>query len=182
MSTQDFDIVVIGAGMAGATAAAFLSADKRVALLEAEDVAGYHTTGRSAAIWILNYGPPDVRILTRMSRSFYEAPGPPDFPTWGSSGGVPSFSWRPRRNAPDLEAALASGEGLRAASVQEAQDLIPALRPRLSRWRRDRGRRLRHGCRGDPPGLSAHAHRQRRRYRPAPPSRRDRASRGAVGD
>src|ERR1700677_1187205 len=52
MTTQDFDIAVIGAGMAGATAAAFLSTGKRVALIEAEEVAGYHTTGRSAAIWI----------------------------------------------------------------------------------------------------------------------------------
>ncbi len=61
MTPQSFDIAVIGAGMAGASAAAFLSADRRVALIEAEDSAGYHTTGRSAAIWIQNYGPPDVR-------------------------------------------------------------------------------------------------------------------------
>ena len=66
-----FDVVVIGAGIAGATAAAHLSATHRVALVEAEDAAGYHTTGRSAALWILNYGPPDVRVLTanRHSRS-----------------------------------------------------------------------------------------------------------------
>ncbi len=80
---QDFEIAVIGAGMAGASAAAFLAASlhptgKRVALIEAEDVAGYHTTGRSAAIWIQNYGPSDVREFTRRSRSFYEAP-PPGF-------------------------------------------------------------------------------------------------------
>ncbi len=74
MSNQDFDIAVIGAGMAGATAAAFLSADRRVALIEAEEAPGYHTTGRSAAIWIQNYGPADVRTLTRLSRPFYEAP------------------------------------------------------------------------------------------------------------
>ncbi len=46
----DFDIAVIGAGIAGATAAAHLSPDRKVALIEAEEVAGYHTTGRSAAI------------------------------------------------------------------------------------------------------------------------------------
>src|SRR3954454_2379820 len=73
-SARNFDIAVIGAGMAGASAAANLSADNRVALLEAEDVAGYHTTGRSAAIWIQNYGPPDVRSLTRLSRAFYLSP------------------------------------------------------------------------------------------------------------
>ena len=74
MTNRDFDIVVIGAGMAGSTAAASLSADRRVALIETEDVVGYHTTGRSAAIWVQNYGPPDVRELTRRSRAFYENP------------------------------------------------------------------------------------------------------------
>ena len=67
-------IVIIGAGMAGASAAAFLSEHCRVALVEAEEDAGYHTTGRSAALWTANYGPPDVRLLTRLSRAFFEAP------------------------------------------------------------------------------------------------------------
>ncbi|MGH7102939.1 MAG: FAD-dependent oxidoreductase, partial [Acetobacteraceae bacterium] len=50
MENETFDAVVIGAGMAGATAAAHLAADRRVAMLEAEEVAGYHSTGRSAAM------------------------------------------------------------------------------------------------------------------------------------
>ena len=49
MPEQVFDVVVIGAGMAGASIAAFLSEHRRVALVEAEEAAGYHTTGRSAA-------------------------------------------------------------------------------------------------------------------------------------
>ena len=57
------DAIVVGAGIAGATVAAHLSADRAVALIEAEEQAGYHSTGRSAAIWYLNYGPPDVRVL-----------------------------------------------------------------------------------------------------------------------
>jgi D-arginine dehydrogenase len=60
MEPLDFDVIVIGAGIAGATVAAQLSADRRVALVEAEDAAGYHSTGRSAAMWLHNYGPPDV--------------------------------------------------------------------------------------------------------------------------
>src|SRR5277367_3503076 len=81
MSTPDmhaFDAVVIGAGIAGATAAAHLAADHRVALIEAEEAAGYHTTGRSAAIWVQNYGPPEVQTLSRLSRPFFESP-PPGF-------------------------------------------------------------------------------------------------------
>src|ERR1700683_2452711 len=71
---REVDVVVTGAGMAGASAAAFLSEHCRVALIEAEEQAGYHTTGRSAALWTANYGPPDVRLLTRLSRPFYETP------------------------------------------------------------------------------------------------------------
>ena len=74
MDVQGFDAIVIGAGIAGASTAAHLAADRRVALVEAEDAAGYHSTGRSAAIWILNYGPPDVRVLTGLSRAFFEHP------------------------------------------------------------------------------------------------------------
>ncbi len=71
-----FDVVVIGAGMAGASIAANLSAHRRVALVEAEEAAGYHTTGRSAALWTANYGPPDVRIADPpVARVFRNAAG-----------------------------------------------------------------------------------------------------------
>ena len=45
-----------------------------MALLEREAQPGYHTTGRSAALFEATYGPPAVRALTRASRSFYDAP------------------------------------------------------------------------------------------------------------
>jgi D-arginine dehydrogenase len=125
---MNFDIAVIGAGMAGATAAAFLSADKRVALIEAEEVAGYHTTGRSAAIWIQNYGPPDVRTLTRLSRAFYETP-PAGFSDVPLIRRRPVLTLASEAQLPDLENALASGHGIRRASVEEARALLPALRP-----------------------------------------------------
>jgi D-arginine dehydrogenase len=128
MSTQDFEIAVIGAGMAGATAAAFLSAGKRVALIEAEDAAGYHTTGRSAAMWIQNYGPPDVRELTRLSRSFYENP-PAGFTVSPLIRRRAVLLLASEIQLPDLETALTTGEGIRRASIQEATTLVPALRP-----------------------------------------------------
>lgn len=128
MSAQDFDIAVIGAGMAGASAAAFLSVDRRVALIEAEEVAGYHTTGRSAAIWIQNYGPPDVRELTRLSRSFYEAP-PAGFTDIGLISRRPVLLLATDPQMADLETAIAAGQGLRQVTVAEATALVPALRP-----------------------------------------------------
>jgi D-arginine dehydrogenase len=128
MTSQEFDIAVIGAGMAGATAAAFLSVNKRVVLVEAEEVAGYHTTGRSAAIWIQNYGPPDVRELTRLSRPFYESP-PGGFSDTNLIRRRPVLLVATGAQMPDLEAALASGLGMRRVTIQEAQALVPALRP-----------------------------------------------------
>ena len=127
MTERDFDIAVIGAGMAGATAAAFLSADKRVALIEAEDVAGYHTTGRSAAIWIQNYGPPDVRELTRLSRPFYEAP-PAGFAETGLIRRRAVLLLATDAQMPELEDAVAAGLGMRQITTQEAHGLVPALR------------------------------------------------------
>ncbi len=72
------DVVVVGAGIAGASAAWALAADRDVVLLEADEAPGRHSTGRSAALFAETYGPPLVRALTRASRAFFESP-PPDF-------------------------------------------------------------------------------------------------------
>jgi D-arginine dehydrogenase len=72
------DIIVIGAGIAGASVAAHLAETHRVILIEQEDRAGYHSTGRSAALFTEIYGNPVIRALTRASRKFLFAP-PPDF-------------------------------------------------------------------------------------------------------
>jgi D-arginine dehydrogenase len=127
MDIQAFDVLVIGAGIAGATAAAHCASRGRVALMEAEETAGYHSTGRSAAIWIQNYGPPDVRRLSAASRAFFAAP-PPGF------AGAPLFARRPVVTiAPaDQAAAMAalfdSGEGLEPISLAEVIAMGPPLR------------------------------------------------------
>jgi D-arginine dehydrogenase len=65
--TQTYDVAVIGAGMAGASLAAELAPHARVLLAEAEDLPGYHATGRSAAFWEECYGGPSVVPLTLAS-------------------------------------------------------------------------------------------------------------------
>ena len=72
--TAHYDIAIIGAGIAGASIAAFLESGARVALLEAEDAAGYHTTGRSAAFWDESYGGPMVQPLTSASGPWLRHP------------------------------------------------------------------------------------------------------------
>ncbi|MCK9516613.1 MAG: FAD-binding oxidoreductase [Ottowia sp.] len=69
------DVLIVGAGMAGASLAWHLAQDDvDVVVLERESQAGYHSTGRSAAMFMESYGPPGVRALTRAGRAFYLAP------------------------------------------------------------------------------------------------------------
>ena len=70
----DTDVVVIGAGMAGASVACELAARCRVVLLERESQPGYHTTGRSAALFTETYGNAVMRALTRASKTFLQRP------------------------------------------------------------------------------------------------------------
>ncbi|MEO7680828.1 MAG: FAD-dependent oxidoreductase, partial [Sphingomonas sp.] len=62
-----YDIAIVGAGIAGASLAAAISPHASVVVLEAEDVAGYHATGRSAAFWSETYGGPHIQPLTTAS-------------------------------------------------------------------------------------------------------------------
>ncbi|MEG3178603.1 FAD-dependent oxidoreductase [Sphingomonas sp. RB3P16] len=62
-----YDVAIIGAGMAGASLAARVAPHASVLLLEAEDMPGYHATGRSAAFWSESYGGPGVQPLTTAS-------------------------------------------------------------------------------------------------------------------
>lgn len=74
MGVSDFDAIVIGAGIAGASAAYFMAPHARVLVLEREAYAGMHSTGRSAALFSETYGSPQVRALTRAARPFLMQP------------------------------------------------------------------------------------------------------------
>lgn len=71
---QEFDFAIVGAGIAGVSAAYHLAPQKRVVILEREQVAAYHTTGRSAALHSETYGSPEIRAITVASGRFYRKP------------------------------------------------------------------------------------------------------------
>jgi D-arginine dehydrogenase len=75
---QDFDFAIIGAGIAGVSAAYHLAprlgSGARVVILEREHVPAYHTTGRSAALHSETYGSASIRAITVASGRFYRQP------------------------------------------------------------------------------------------------------------
>lgn len=71
---QKADIIVLGGGIAGASAAAELATDARVVVLESEPQAGYHASGRSAAYFAASYGKKVVRDITACCESFLRNP------------------------------------------------------------------------------------------------------------
>lgn len=130
-SATAFDVIVLGAGMAGASIAAELAPHRRVLLLEREDQPGRHTTGRSAAMFFESYGNPTVRGLTRASRAFLEQP-PEGFAE------VPLMSPRAalfvagQEALPRLQAMADAPDAaptLRLLSLAQTLALVPILRP-----------------------------------------------------
>src|SRR5437762_3771174 len=75
---SEFDIVIVGGGIAGASLGAEVAGQRRTLIIEAEEHCGYHATGRSAAFYLESYGGPQVARLTAASGEFLETP-PSDF-------------------------------------------------------------------------------------------------------
>jgi D-arginine dehydrogenase len=65
---SDFDIVIVGGGIAGASLGARIAGKARVAIIEAEEHCAYHSTGRSAAFWLAHYGGTPIIPLSVASR------------------------------------------------------------------------------------------------------------------
>nr|MBC8240121.1 FAD-binding oxidoreductase [Alphaproteobacteria bacterium] len=128
---QSFDFVIIGAGMAGASAAYFLSTEGSVLMLEMEAQPGYHTTGRSAALYSESYGNAPIRALTSGGRSFLIDPpdGFTDTVILTPRGAL--FVGREDQMA-SLDAAYDAGtkhlDGMQRLTGAEARELVPVLR------------------------------------------------------
>ncbi len=118
---QKAEVLIIGAGMAGASAAYFLAPHKQVLLLEREAQPGYHATGRSAAMYSETYGNATVRAITTASKSFYFSPPPgfSDYPLVTPRGSL-------------LVGTVADKDALR-----QAWESMRALVPNIEWWTQD---------------------------------------------
>jgi D-arginine dehydrogenase len=126
-----YRFAIIGAGIAGTSLGYWLSQHASVLVLERESLPGYHTTGRSAAMFIETYGPPLVRALTIGSRPFYEAPptGFTEHPIL-TPRGMLMIATGAQRSHLDEAYAIAQqvGSNVLRLSPAEACERVPVLR------------------------------------------------------
>ncbi|WP_262691839.1 NAD(P)/FAD-dependent oxidoreductase [Kordiimonas aestuarii] len=118
------DFLIIGAGIAGAGAAYRLAPHGPTVMLDMEEQAGYHTTGRSAAFYAETYGGPKVQPLTTASKAFFRTPpaGFTDVPLLKTLGALHIYRADQRHAADrlftELSATLPGVKRLNAAEVK----------------------------------------------------------------
>lgn len=131
MARSEFDIIVIGAGIAGASFAAHVAPGKRIAILEQEQQPGYHSTGRSAAIFSGIYGSAPVRALSRATRRFFDEP-PPGFGTGRLHRPRGALMIADREGIARLDAFAAQPDVaplVQMIGARKLLQLVPVLRP-----------------------------------------------------
>ena len=117
-----YDVVIVGGGIAGLSLASALAGKCRVALVEAEQTRGYHTSARSARQLIPSYGPPVVQELTMRTLELIGT----------KEGTRPEPVLSPRRFMliGDEEAVQQQASGfMHRISHAEALEICPALKP-----------------------------------------------------
>jgi D-arginine dehydrogenase len=122
-SEHDFDVAIVGGGIAGVSLGGELASERRVVLLEAESSPAMHATGRSAAFWLESYGGPQVAPLTAASGGFLRDP-PAELEVGAllNRRGAVHLS---RELMPDLPAGVEAV----ALSHEELERLVPGVRP-----------------------------------------------------
>jgi D-arginine dehydrogenase len=129
--TINCDFLIIGAGISGAAAAYELAPHGKVIVLEAESAPGYHSTGRSAALYTRNFGSPTVRAFNRASLPFLSAPpaGFADHPLLSPRGAL-TIGGEDQHDQIEEHLALGAADGsIVEISQAEALRRAPHMRP-----------------------------------------------------
>lgn len=142
------DILIIGGGIAGLSAAAELSSHARVIVLEAEEQVGFHSSGRSATMLHYALGDRLVRALTLASRPYFDDPREDNL-LLGRRMAVLIHARENEREALDaLEADIAPFATLERLDAAGVHELCPLLKDDAQFGIADRN-----GIRLDPHGL-----------------------------
>ncbi len=129
---QTYDIAILGGGIAGLSLAYFLGTERSVVVLEREESLGYHSTGRSAAEFVLRYNSPEVCTLAAISRDFFDHPpeGFADVPLLVPRGGLMiANAEKLERFGAHFAAEQTKADNLTRLSVDEALAMVPILDP-----------------------------------------------------
>ncbi|QPC97840.1 NAD(P)/FAD-dependent oxidoreductase [Qipengyuania soli] len=120
---EQVDFIVVGAGIAGMSAAARLAGHGSVVVCEMEDAPGVHSSGRSAAFAHFDMDAPVVRALTAASMPFFEEPAAHIHPAlFIALEGQEAALDRVEANYREWSATV------ERLSVAEARTLVPVLR------------------------------------------------------
>lgn len=127
--TETSDVIVIGAGIAGASAAYHLAPTASVVILEAEHAPGYHTTGRSAALFVPPGAPRSVvGALVNGSEAFLTSP-PDGFADRALLSPLGALMVAGPGEDAELAAIIEGGARGQRLDQAETLGLCPALRP-----------------------------------------------------
>ncbi|SIN87040.1 NAD(P)/FAD-dependent oxidoreductase [Vannielia litorea] len=128
---DQFDVAVIGGGIAGISAAAELSRNARVVILEAESQPGYHSSGRSAALYVQGYGAGVWQRLVALAEPVLKAPpaGFTEAPLLTPRGFLRIAREDQRHALKALAAGIEDTSDLQWLTGEEAEAMAPLLRP-----------------------------------------------------
>ena len=126
-----YDFIIVGGGIAGASAGFALAEFGTVLLIEREPQFGYHSTGRSAAVFLKSHGPDVIRALASASKAFLLQPpaGFTDYPLLKPRG-LLLIGGHEDSDALDRAAEECGRfvDGVRRLNATEARAMVPPLR------------------------------------------------------
>jgi D-arginine dehydrogenase len=125
------DVIVIGGGIAGLSAAARFALRADTVVLERESALGYHSSGRSATFYHFGIGNAPVRGLTSASHEFFADPpaGFSDLPLWEARPALFIATDEMKADLAALEKEMRRyTDSISSITPREMVDIVPVLK------------------------------------------------------